>query len=703
MDQPNNTNINEYTNFIWKIADLLRGDYKQSEYGDVILPFTVLCRLDSVLLPTKEKVLEIDRTSAFSDKVKEKLFEQATGIKFYNKSNFTIKKLKDDAPNIVENLKDYITSFSANVQEIMEAFNIYVQIERLDKSGLLYLIISKFAEEIDLSPEKVPNDVMGYIFEELIRRFSEMSNETAGEHFTPREVIRLMVSLIFNADGDELSETGKMTSLYDPASGTGGMLAIGSDYLKSMNSSIYVDCYGQELNPMTYAVCKSDMLIKGQQYDRIFLGNSFTNDGTAGQSFSYMLCNPPFGVEWKKYEKEVRDENENLGFAGRFGAGVPRISDGSFLFLQHMISKMKPIDEGGSRIAIVFNGSPLFTGDAGSGESEIRRWIIENDWLEAIVAMPDQMFYNTGISTYIWIVTNRKKGIRKGKIQLVNAVAFYEKMRKSLGNKRNQITEEQIAQITEIYANFVENEYCKIFDNEDFGYNKITVERPVRQCVRVTEETVTKTQAMLQVFGVFEPDDGVSCTEVLEYIEKNPKAREVKLAKTAAEKAASENLLTFVNILDALEREKPYFDTAEFAKLFNNHPLNDKSKAMKFSTFIDSGLCIYIIENNPNGTIVKDKKGQPVADNNLRDYEGIPLKEDIHEYFNREVLPHVSDAWIDESKTKKGYEIPFTRQFYKYVPPRDNNVILEEIKALEDKIHAEIAGLFEGGVEDGTV
>ena len=695
MSQPNNTNINEYTNFIWKIADLLRGDYKQSEYGDVILPFTVLCRLDSVLLPTKEKVLEIDRTSAFSDKVKEKLFEQATGLKFYNKSNFTFKKLKNDAPNIAENLKDYIVSFSENVQGIMEAFNIYVQIERLDKAGLLYLVISKFVDEIDLSPEKVPNDVMGYIFEELIRRFSEMSNETAGEHFTPREVIRLMVSLIFNADGDELSETGKMTSLYDPASGTGGMLAIGSDYLKSMNSSIYVDCYGQELNPMTYAVCKSDMLIKGQQYDRIFLGNSFTHDGTAGQTFSYMLCNPPFGVEWKKYEKEVRDENENLGYAGRFGAGLPRISDGSFLFLQHMISKMKPVEEGGSRIAIVFNGSPLFTGDAGSGESEIRRWIIENDWLEAIVAMPDQMFYNTGISTYIWVVTNRKKGIRKGKIQLVNAIDFYEKMRKSLGNKRNQITEEQIAQITEIYANFVENEYCKIFDNEDFGYNKITVERPVRQCVCVTEETVTKTKAMLQALGVYEPDDGVTCAEVLEYIAKNPKARDVKLAKNAVEKAASKNLRTFVNILDALEREEPYFDTAEFTKLFNNHTLNDKSKAMKFAAFADSGLCLYIFDNNPNGTIVTDKKGRPVPDSDLRDYESVPLKDNIYEYFKREVLPHVPNAWIDESKTKKGYEIPFTRQFYKYVPLRDSNVILEEIKKLEDKIQAEIAGLFE--------
>ncbi len=578
MNQQATININEYTNFIWKIADLLRGDYKQSEYGDVILPFTVLCRLDSVLLPTKARVLEIDRTSAFSEKVKEQLFEQATGMKFFNRSNFTFAKLKDDAPNIAENLRDYITSFSMNVQEIMEAFNIYTQIERLDKAKLLYLIVSKYVDEINLSPERVPNDVMGYIFEELIRRFSEMSNETAGEHFTPREVIRLMVSLIFSVDGAELSEHGKMTSLYDPAAGTGGMLAIGSDYLRSMNQTIYVDCYGQELNPMTYAVCKSDMLIKGQQYDRIFLGNSFSEDGTTGKTFSYMLCNPPFGVEWKKYEKPVRDEAEKKGYAGRFGAGLPRISDGSFLFLQHMISKMKPIEEGGSRIAIVFNGSPLFTGDAGSGESEIRRWIIENDWLDAIVALPDQMFYNTGISTYVWIVTNRKSKLRKGKIQLINSENFYEKMRKSLGNKRNQITEEHIAKITDIYSNFTTNEYSKIFSNEDFGYSKITVERPLR---------------------------------------------------------------------------------------------------------------------GERGGVVVDKCNHPRPDPSLRDSEIVPLKKDIHEHFKNEILPYIPDAWIDESKTKIGYEIPFTRQFYKYACLRDSSMILGEIKELEKKIQSEIAGLYE--------
>ena len=669
MSQQNSLNINEYTNFIWKIADLLRGDYKQSEYGDVVLPFTVLCRLDSVLLATKDKVLEIDKTSNFGDKVKEKLFEQSTGMKFYNKSNFTFRKLKDDAPNIAENLRDYITSFSANVQEIMEAFNIYAQIERLDKAGLLYMVISKYADEIDLSPEKVPNDLMGYIFEELIRRFSEISNETAGEHFTPREVIRLMVSLIFNEDGAELSEDGKMTSLYDPAAGTGGMLAIGSDYLKSLNQTIYVDCYGQELNPMTYAVCKSDMLIKGQQYDRIYRGNSFTEDGTAGKTFSYMLCNPPFGVEWKKYDKAIKEENEKLGFAGRFGAGLPRISDGSFLFLQHMISKMKPIDEGGSRIAIVFNGSPLFTGDAGSGESEIRRWIIENDWLETIVALPDQMFYNTGISTYIWIVTNRKSRLRQGKIQLINAADFSEKMRKSLGSKRNQITDTQINEIVGIHKDFLPNEYSKIYDNENFGYWKVTVDRPIRYNFSCCEDRVS----YLPI--VFSKKKTCTWSWSQNDLDGQPMPQE---------------LISLKNDLVALGDEV-YTDEKQFKTLIAPVVKKHKLTAMQQRTLLYNVLSA----EDENGTIYLDAKGNQVANTSLRDYETIPLKTDIQEYFAQEVLPHVPDAWIDESKTKKGYEIPFTRQFYKYVPLRESSVILSEIKALEDKIQADLAGLVE--------
>lgn len=669
MSQQISMNINEYTNFIWKIADLLRGDYKQSEYGDVVLPFTVLCRLDSVLLESKEKVLDIEKTSNFGDKVKEKLFEQATGMKFYNKSNFTFKKLKDDAPNIAENLRDYITSFSTNVQEIMEAFDIYTQIERLDKAGLLYLIISKYADEIDLSPQKVPNDLMGYIFEELIRRFSEMSNETAGEHFTPREVIRLMVSLIFNEDGSELSEDGKMTSLYDSAAGTGGMLAIGSDYLKSLNQTIYVDCYGQELNPMTYAVCKSDMLIKGQQYERIYRGNSFTEDGTEGKTFSYMLCNPPFGVEWKKYEKAIKTENEKQGYAGRFGAGLPRISDGSFLFLQHMISKMKPVDEGGSRIAIVFNGSPLFTGDAGSGESEIRRWIIENDWLESIVALPDQMFYNTGISTYIWIVTNRKSKLRRGKIQLINGVSYFEKMRKSLGSKRNQMTDTQIDEIAGLHKAFLQGENCKIFDNEDFGYWKVTVERPVTYNFSCEQDRIYSLPI------VFSKKKNCTWSWSHNDLDGQPMPQEV---------------IDLKNDLAALGSDI-YTSEKEFKTLIA--PIFKKYKL----TAMQQRILLYNVlsKEDENGTIYLDAKGKQVANSSLRDFESIPLKENIAEYFKREVLPHVSDAWIDESKTKKGYEIPFTRHFYKYVPLRESGLILSEIKSLEDKIQAGIAELFE--------
>lgn len=669
MSQQISMNINEYTNFIWKIADLLRGDYKQSEYGDVVLPFTVLCRLDSVLLESKEKVLDIEKTSNFGDKVKEKLFEQATGMKFYNKSNFTFKKLKDDAPNIAENLRDYITSFSANVQEIMEAFDIYTQIERLDKAGLLYLIISKYVDEIDLSPQKVPNDLMGYIFEELIRRFSEMSNETAGEHFTPREVIRLMVSLIFNEDGSELSEDGKMTSLYDPAAGTGGMLAIGSDYLKSLNQTIYVDCYGQELNPMTYAVCKSDMLIKGQQYERIYRGNSFTEDGTEGKTFSYMLCNPPFGVEWKKYEKAIKTENEKQGYAGRFGAGLPRISDGSFLFLQHMISKMKPVDEGGSRIAIVFNGSPLFTGDAGSGESEIRRWIIENDWLESIVALPDQMFYNTGISTYIWIVTNRKSKLRRGKIQLINGVSYFEKMRKSLGSKRNQITDTQIDEIAGLHKAFLQGENCKIFDNEDFGYWKVTVERPIRYNFSCCEDRVYSLPI------VFQKKKSSTWSWSQNDLDGQPMPQEIVNLKN--------DLVALGNAV--------YTDEKQFKALIAPVVKKHKLTAMQQRTLLYNVLSA----EDENGTIYLDAKGKQVANSSLRDFESIPLKEDIAEYFKREVLPYVSDAWIDDSKTKKGYEIPFTRHFYKYVPLRESGLILSEIKSLEDKIQAGIAELFE--------
>src|SRR5690554_760845 len=483
------TNFQDKCNFIWSIAELLRGDYKQADYGKVILPFTVLRRLDCVLAPTKKEVLRKYETLKDGPVTNlEPILNRITGQPFHNISSLDFQRLLDDPNNIAANLTSYIHGFSSKARDILEHFRFEDQITRLDQSNLLYLVVQRFCE-IDLHPDAVSNLEMGYIFEELIRRFSEQSNETAGEHFTPREVIKLMVNLLFNEDSEILTEKGIIKTLYDPACGTGGMLSVAEEYLRDLNPDARLVVFGQELNPESYAICLADMMMKGQDSNNIKFGNSFSQDGLPDMKFDYMLSNPPFGVDWKKVEKVIKDEHEKLGYAGRFGAGLPRINDGSLLFLQHMISKMKP-SNGGSRIGIVFNGSPLFTGDAGSGESEIRKWIIENDWLEAIVALPDQLFYNTGISTYIWILNNRKKGKRKGKIQLINAVDYYQKMRKSLGDKRNELSEKHIEEITRIYGEFKESEVCKIFNNEDFGYYKVTVERPLRLNFQVSSERI---------------------------------------------------------------------------------------------------------------------------------------------------------------------------------------------------------------------
>ena len=577
-------NNRELANFIWSIADLLRGDYKQAEYGKIILPFTMLRRLDCVLEKTKEKVLEKHKSvRKLNEEAMETVLNKVAGYNFHNRSKFDFKKLIADPDNLAMNLRNYINGFSTDAREIIEKFKFDGQITYLDQQDLLFLVVERFAK-IDLHPSGVSSMEMGYVFEELIRKFAEMSNETAGEHFTPREVIRLMVNLLFINDRDILSKKGIVKTLYDCACGTGGMLSIAEEYLNELNPDARLEVFGQELNDESYAICKSDMMIKGQKAANIKFGNSFTNDGFPDEKFDYMLANPPFGVEWKKVQKEVKNEHEKKGYGGRFGAGLPRISDGSFLFLQHMISKIKPTD-GGSRLAIVFNGSPLFTGSAGSGESEIRRWIIENDMLEAVVALPDQLFYNTGILTYFWVVTNRKEPKRKGKVQLVNAASFFKKMSRSLGNKRNEISDKDIEEITRIYGNFRESKYCKIFNNSDFGYSRITVERP----------------------------------------------------------------------------------------------------------FIE------------NGKVVTDKNGKPKPDSNLRDYENIPFKkgktesslEDIQEYMEKEVLPHVPDAWVDHNKTKVGYEINFTKYFYEYKPLRSLEEIRADILALEketDGLLAEVIG-----------
>ena len=486
--------IRNHAAFIWSVADLLRGDYKQSEYGRVILPLTVLRRLDCVLEPTKQTVL--DQVARYGDRSWniEPILIAASGEQFFNTSRHDFKTLLAAPDDLADNLGHYIASFSSGARDVLDKFDFASQIVRLDRSNLLYLVVSRFAQ-IDLHPQVVSNLEMGYLYEELVRRFSELSNETAGEHFTPREVIRLMVNLLFIEDADLLTKPEITKTLLDPACGTGGMLSVAEDRLRELNPDAHLRVYGQELNAETYAICRSDMMLKGQDATNIVYGNSFTEDGHAGLKVDYLLANPPFGVEWKKVADTIQKEAKSKGFAGRFGAGLPRINDGSFLFLQHMISKMKPVEQGGSRLAIVFNGSPLFTGGAGSGESEIRRWIIENDWLEAVVALPDQLFYNTGISTYFWIVTNRKSRNRRGKVQLVDARDLFVKMRKSLGEKRKQISDVQIDEIVRLYGDFTEGDRVKIFPNEAFGFLRITVERPLRVRWEVTDDTLAALDA----------------------------------------------------------------------------------------------------------------------------------------------------------------------------------------------------------------
>lgn len=658
-------NFQEKANFIWSIAELLRGDYKQSDYGKVILPLTVLRRLDCVLEPTKEQVLnQYESLQKTNIQNIEPILNKLTGEKFHNTSQYNFQKLKADSANLAANLINYINGFSSNAYDIIEYFNFNDHINRLDDSNLLYLIVEKFAE-IDLHPEKVSNIEMGYIFEELIRRFSEQSNETAGEHFTPREVIRLMVNLIFNEDySDELVQKGIVRTLYDPACGTGGMLSIAQEYLLELNPDAQLKVFGQELNPESFAICKSDMLVKAQDPTNIKFGNSFTVDGLPHQKFDYMLSNPPFGVEWKKVQKPIIDEHEKQGYAGRFGAGLPRVSDGSLLFLQHMISKMKSPDEGGSRIGVVFNGSPLFSGGAESGESNIRRWIIENDWLEAIVALPDQLFYNTGITTYVWIVTNRKNNERKGKVQLINAVKYFKKMRKSLGNKRNEISKDQIAEITKIHGEFKAGKYSKIFDNEDFGFQRITVERPLRLSIQVTEDRIEQLKEQT----------------AFQNLANSRKKGEAGQVEKEEGKKQQEKIL---GVLENLTSEKVYKNRDEFIKLLKTEFMQNDHK---LNTTLQKAIIAALSEKDETADICLDSKGNPEPDADLRDYENVPLKENIHDYFKREVKPHVPDAWIDEAKTKIGYEIPFTRHFYEYTPLRPLEEIDGEIKELESEI-----------------
>ena len=668
-------NFQDKVSFIWSVADLLRGPYRPNQYKDVMLPLTVLRRLDCVLEPTKEAVLD-KLKSLEGSKIQnlDPILNKVAGQSFHNTSKFTFEKLKGDPNNIAANLTQYIKSFSSRARDIIDHFGFEEHIAKLDKADRLFLVVSKFCD-IDLHPGKVPNIEMGYIFEELIRRFNEASNEEAGDHFTPREVIRLMVNLIFAPDNDILTTKGIVKTLYDPACGTGGMLSVSEEYLRELNPDAQLEVFGQDYNDQAYAICGSDMMIKGQSLDNIRFGNSFTEDYMHGKTFDYMLANPPFGVEWKPEEKHIRKENEEQGFGGRFGAGLPRINDGSFLFLQHMISKMKDSKEGGTRLAIVFNGSPLFTGSAGSGESNIRQWIIENDWLEAIVALPDQLFYNTGISTYLFIVTNRKEHKRKGKIQLINATGFFKKMRKSLGNKRNEVCRDQRDDITRLYGDFKEGEFVKIFENADFGYSRITVERPFKLNFAVTEERLARLQESTPFVA----------------LASSKKRKDT----AAADTEIAEGKTMQKDILDALRK------LGDIGIIRNRDKFSDQMR----STFRKNNLAVpaalfktilmALSERDEEADTCHDAKGNPESDSELRDYENVPLKENIADYMAREVLPHVPDAWVDESKTKIGYEINFNRYFYKYTPPRPLEVIEAELKQIEKEIAdmlAEVAG-----------
>ncbi|MBP7746988.1 MAG: SAM-dependent DNA methyltransferase [Phycisphaerae bacterium] len=662
-------NFGEKVSFIWSVADLLRGPYRPNQYKDVMLPLTVLRRLDCVLEPTKDKVLDrMKKLEGGKVKNVEPILCRVTGVPFYNTSRYTFDKLRGDPNNVAANLTNYIKGFSARAREIIERFGFEEHIGRLDKADRLYLIVSRFCQ-IDLHPDRVSNIEMGYIFEELIRRFNEASNEEAGDHFTPREVIRLMVNLLFMPDGDVLTTKGIIKTLYDPACGTGGMLSVAEDYVRELNPDAQLEVFGQDYNAQANAICGSDMMIKGQNIDHIAFGDSFTDDRFPQHKFDYMLANPPFGVEWKPEADFITREHENQGFGGRFGAGLPRINDGSLLFLQHMISKMKDPADGGTRLAIVFNGSPLFTGSAGSGESEIRRWIIENDWLEAIVALPDQLFYNTGIYTYLWIVTNRKERGRRGKIQLVDGTSFFKKMRKSLGNKRNEVCDGQRDDITRLYGQLVDGEHVRVFDNADFGYQRITVERPLRLNFAVDDERLARVQEAAAFAALATSRKRKDTKAAQAEIEAGRREQEAILAtlRTLAGQGVVRNREAFS------EQMKAAFKKAD----------------LKVPAALFKAILMALAERDETAEVCTDAKGNPEPDPELRDYENVPLKEDIGAYMQREVLPHVPDAWVDESKTKIGYEINFNRYFYKYSPPRP----LEEIEADLKRIEGEIAGM----------
>lgn len=670
-------NFSSTAAFIWSVADLLRGDFKQSQYGRIILPFTLLRRLECVLADKKDAIVaKYDEVKAMPADAQEQILKHVADLSFYNTSRMDLNHLGETG--VADNIEAYVRAFSPSAREIFEHFDFFNTIDKLDEADLLYKVAKRFAGT-DLHPDAIDNYHMGLVFEELIRRFAESSNETAGEHFTPRDIVRLTTSLTFIEDNDVLTQPGIVRTIYDPTAGTGGFLSAGMEYVLEMNNRARLVAFGQELNPESYAICKADMLVKGQDVDNIKLGNTLSNDQLEFDKYDYLLSNPPFGIDWKKVQAKITKEHKDKGYEGRFGPGLPRVSDGSLLFLLHLISKMRSPQEGGSRIGIILNGSPLFTGGAGSGESEIRRYVLEHDLVEAIIALPTDMFYNTGIATYIWVITNHKPSHRKGKVQLINASTddkenpqnnFFSSMRKSLGSKRKYLPEDSIEEIVRLFGGFKESsenerQISKIFDYQDFGYRRITVERPLQLSFTITKEK-------LEAY----------CQQVLETIQKKqPEITDIEAPAGYAALSKLEDGIIFNSrkaFLKVVSSDKP--TTAE------------KKALVKFFGEHDDNAEICHFESGKN-------KGEMEPNPELRDYENVPLKEDIHAYFEREVKPHVPLAWIDKTKRDEqdgqvgivGYEIPFNRHFYEYKPPRS----LEEIDADLDKVSAEIMQLLQ--------
>nr|WP_298251205.1 class I SAM-dependent DNA methyltransferase [uncultured Halomonas sp.] len=642
--------------FIWSVADLLRGDFKQSQYGRIILPFTLLRRLECVLQPTKAEALAAAHAhQAKPEAVREKLLLRAAEQPFFNASPLTLGTLSDT--QTADDLMSYVQSFSQDAREIFEHFEFEGFVQQLSASDLLYQVVQRFAS-IDMSPQRLSNYGMGLVFEELIRKFAESSNETAGEHFTPRDIVHLTTSLVLTGQEQKLRPHGIVT-VYDPTAGTGGFLSESDEYIQQVSQDVTVSLHGQELNPESYAICKADMLIKGQAVEQIKLGNTLADDQLPTERFDFMLSNPPFGVEWKKVQKAISDEHSHKGYEGRFGPGLPRVSDGSLLFLMHLVSKMRARQEGGSRIGIILNGSPLFTGGAGSGESEIRRYLLQHDLVEAIVGLPTDLFYNTGIATYVWILSNDKPAERRGRVQLINATGRASKMRKSLGSKRQFVADHDIEEIVRLYGACQESEESKLFPVEAFGYRRITVERPLRLNFQASPERLARL------------DDEKPIQKLVD-------------AEREALKAACATL----------DPEQRFTNREAFTKALKAALKQHLPEGMKVGAPLQKAILNALSERDPEADICLDKKGNPEPDSGLRDFENVPLGESVFDYFRREVKPHVPDAWIDEDKRDPldgrigivGFEIPFNRHFYRFTPPRPLEAIDADLKACTDRI-----------------